>query len=282
MSSFFVLDFAGNLRVRKTNKAQTNRAHITGVRYYPGLWSCLRAHQQEWCQLCPIIHPLFITLPHNFHRLHSSPPPPAEYVAPPGFGRDWKIIWPLQTPDRRNGADTTRTTYPAAANLSASRRASRDASIISPRRLQLRTPPLPTLAIIFQASIVSGNWQCILLFIIIIYFLFLCPQCKRRWAETAGVSSLPTPLQEDPPIPLMLSPSPPSLRLQQPQPPPPIRPVDLSAAVLHHFWSYLTCSTDGSLSPTSDDWSIQIVFMWSSRRGDFNIPLIITHCWSNV
>ena len=26
-----------------------------GVQYFPGFWSCLRAHQQEWCQLCLIV-----------------------------------------------------------------------------------------------------------------------------------------------------------------------------------------------------------------------------------
>ena len=79
----FFSDFAGKLCAQKPNKAQTKRAHITSVQHFPGFWYCLYAHQQEWCQLFPIIHPLFITLPHNFHRLPSSPPPPAEYVAPP-------------------------------------------------------------------------------------------------------------------------------------------------------------------------------------------------------
>ena len=32
----------------------------------------------------------------------------------------------------------------------------------------------------------------------------------------------------------------------------------------------------------NDDWSIPIVFVWSSRRDDCNIHLIITHCCSNV
>ena len=51
--------------------------------------------------------------------------------------------------------------------------------------------------------------------------------------------------QEAPPIPLPSSLSPPlllpspSLRLRQPQPPPPIRPVNLSAAVLRRLCPYL-------------------------------------------
>ena len=32
----------------------------------------------------------------------------------------------------------------------------------------------------------------------------------------------------------------------------------------------------------NDDWSIPIVFIWSSRHDDFNIHLITTHCCSNV
>ena len=62
-------DFAGNLRAQKPNKAQTKRTNITGVQYFPGLWYCLRTHQREWCQLCFIIYPLFMTRTHNLRQL---------------------------------------------------------------------------------------------------------------------------------------------------------------------------------------------------------------------
>ena len=57
----FFSDFTGNSCVQKPNKSQTKQVHITGLQYFPGLWSLLHVHQQEWCKLCPIIYPLFIT-----------------------------------------------------------------------------------------------------------------------------------------------------------------------------------------------------------------------------
>ena len=46
-----------------------------------------RTYQQKWCQLCFIIYPLFILLPHNLRQLPFSPPPlplpppPSEHAA---------------------------------------------------------------------------------------------------------------------------------------------------------------------------------------------------------
>ena len=62
-------DFAGKLHAQKLNKAQIKRVDITGMQYFYGIWYCLRAHQQEWCQLFLIVYPLFITLPHNLRQL---------------------------------------------------------------------------------------------------------------------------------------------------------------------------------------------------------------------
>ena len=76
----FFPDFVGNSRVRKPKKAQTNKEHIMGVQYFPGIWSCLSVHKQEWCQLHPIVYPLLITLYHNLLQLPLSPPPPPEYA----------------------------------------------------------------------------------------------------------------------------------------------------------------------------------------------------------
>ena len=70
------MDFAGNSRAQRLNKAKTKRVNITGVQYFTGLWYCLRAHQQGWCQLCLIIYPIFVTLPKNLHQLPFSSPPP--------------------------------------------------------------------------------------------------------------------------------------------------------------------------------------------------------------
>ena len=89
------LYFAGNLRTQNPNKSQIKRANIMGLQYFCGIWSCLGAHQKEWCQLHPIIYPLCITTPHNLHQLtlfsfssvtnivrlnsQSTPLPPTEY-----------------------------------------------------------------------------------------------------------------------------------------------------------------------------------------------------------
>ena len=62
-------DFIRNLRAQKSNKAQTKQANITGVQYFPVLWSFYRAHQQEWCQICLIIYILLVLLPHYLHQL---------------------------------------------------------------------------------------------------------------------------------------------------------------------------------------------------------------------
>ena len=61
---------AGNSHARKLNKAQKNRANITGIHYFRGLWSYLRAHQQEWCQLRLIVYLLFLLPPQKLHQLH--------------------------------------------------------------------------------------------------------------------------------------------------------------------------------------------------------------------
>ena len=77
----FFSDFTGKLRAQKPNKAQTKR----GIQYFRGLWSFLRAHQQEWCQLRLIVFILyslhFLTICANFpfflrhHNQQSAPPP---------------------------------------------------------------------------------------------------------------------------------------------------------------------------------------------------------------
>ena len=76
--------FLGNLRAGKLIKAQTKGANITRIQYFRGIWSFLRAHQQERCQLCLFVYPISITLPHNFLRIPFSPSPlsPTEYNAP--------------------------------------------------------------------------------------------------------------------------------------------------------------------------------------------------------
>ena len=55
----FFSDFAGNFCAQKSNKAQTKQANITGVHYFPVIWSWLRAHQQGWCQLFLIFSLLY-------------------------------------------------------------------------------------------------------------------------------------------------------------------------------------------------------------------------------
>ena len=130
-------DFAGNLRAQKPNKAQRKRENITGVQYFPGFWSCLRAHEQEWCQLHLIVYSLFILLPHYLRQLPFSPPPPPEYattdrvrlpLGPGGHAKAYDRV----APQPLNKADTTMTMYPAAADPSANHRASGDASVIAP------------------------------------------------------------------------------------------------------------------------------------------------------
>ena len=65
-----ILNFAGNSRAQKPNKAQKKQANITGVQYFCDIWCCLHAHEQEWCQLRLIcVYPLFLLLPHNFKYL---------------------------------------------------------------------------------------------------------------------------------------------------------------------------------------------------------------------
>ena len=123
-----------------------------------------------------------------------------------------------------------------------------------------KDPPPPDFGNHFSYIDSEWNQEFILLFIIIIYFLFICPWRKLKRGETTAVSSTPTPFQEVPPIPLPSSSSPPlllsslTLRLRQPRPPPLIRPVDLYTAVLCHFYIYLACGTDSSPSPSSLDW----------------------------
>ena len=101
-----------------------------GVKYFRGIWSCLRAHQQEWCQLCPIIYPLYalhlLTICTN--SPFSPPPPlPTECAAtnrvrtPLGLGGHAKSYDPI-SPQTPNEADTTMTTYPATDDLSINHR----------------------------------------------------------------------------------------------------------------------------------------------------------------
>ena len=71
----FFSDFAGNARAQKPNKSQTNRASITDIQYFHGIWSFLQAHQVEWCQIFPIIYSLFVAIPHNFTNFPFTPLP---------------------------------------------------------------------------------------------------------------------------------------------------------------------------------------------------------------
>ena len=104
-------------------------------------------------------YPLFVLLPHSLRQLPFSPPPLSEYPAtdrvrlPLGLG-GYAKSYDHVAPWLPSEGDTMIMMYPAAADLSTNHRASRDASIISPRRL-LQRPPL-TLEIIFQASTMSG------------------------------------------------------------------------------------------------------------------------------
>ena len=86
----FFTDFAETLCAWKTNKAKKKWENITGVQYFRGILSYLHVHQQEWCQLCPIIYTLyslhFLTICTNFPF---SPPPPPEYAAPPRSLVSW-------------------------------------------------------------------------------------------------------------------------------------------------------------------------------------------------
>ena len=139
--------FSGNSCVQKLNKAQTKRVNITDVQCFRGIWYYLRVHQEEWCQLCLIMYPLFITLAHNLHQLPFSPPPPPmpprecantnrvclhqrQNMLSPWFGWSCKTIWPHRPEKPPNKADKKMTTYPAAAELSANHRASGDTSVL--------------------------------------------------------------------------------------------------------------------------------------------------------
>ena len=80
--------FAGNLCARKLKKAQKKRVNIMSVQYFCGICYLLHRYQQEWCQLFPIINPLFITLTHNIRQLIFLPlPPPSIKCATTNRGR---------------------------------------------------------------------------------------------------------------------------------------------------------------------------------------------------
>ena len=70
--------------VRNKTKQSTEKVseHNRSTVFLSDLVLC--GHQQEWCQLCLIIYPLFITLTHNLRQLPFSPPPPplTDYAAP--------------------------------------------------------------------------------------------------------------------------------------------------------------------------------------------------------
>ena len=113
-----VLDFSGNSHAQKPNKAHKNQEKITDVPYFPGIWSCLRTHQHEWCQICLILYPLFIKIPQNLLQTPFSPPssPPTEYdtFVP------WTGLWfctAMSTPTY-NDANLTIITPPTNSNLS--------------------------------------------------------------------------------------------------------------------------------------------------------------------
>ena len=91
--------------------------------------------KQEWCQLRPIIYPLyslhFLTIFTKFPFLPSLPPP-TQYVSttnrvrrPLGSG-----VYDCVAPRLPNKANTTMMAYPAAVNLSDNHCAARDASVI--------------------------------------------------------------------------------------------------------------------------------------------------------
>ena len=66
---------------RRSNKAQTNQAKITGVKYF-----C--AYQQVVSTSSFILYPIFILLPHYLQQLTfwPRPSPPREYAPPPDLG----------------------------------------------------------------------------------------------------------------------------------------------------------------------------------------------------
>ena len=79
----FFSDFAGNVHARKPKKSHTKLANIMGIHYFSGFWNCLRAHEEEWCQLSLIMFIIYsfysLLICANFyfclHLLHSTPPP---------------------------------------------------------------------------------------------------------------------------------------------------------------------------------------------------------------
>ena len=94
--------------------------------------------------------PLFASASNRVRHYRQSTPPP-----PPGLDGHAKS-YDCIAPQLPNEVDMTRITQLTSANLSTNHCAFRDAYIILHLRLQQRTPPPLTLAIIFQASIVSG------------------------------------------------------------------------------------------------------------------------------
>ena len=54
-----------------------------GVHYFHGVFSCLHAHQHEWCQLLFIFYPLLIKISHYLHQIPFLPLPPPEYDTSP-------------------------------------------------------------------------------------------------------------------------------------------------------------------------------------------------------
>ena len=67
-------DFLGKLRTLLPNKAQ-KRVNITGVQYFPGLWSWLWSYQQECCQLHLLFTLSLFKFLTNCTNFPFSPPP---------------------------------------------------------------------------------------------------------------------------------------------------------------------------------------------------------------
>ena len=124
MSQFFPA-FSRKLAPTKTEKI-TDKAikHNRGAVFLQAL--VLLGNQQEWCQLCLIVHSLFITLPQNLRQLPFSPPPPS-VCSPLGVGRHARYYNNL-SPELLTG--TPHNNAPAASDLSVYHNALRYAYVI--------------------------------------------------------------------------------------------------------------------------------------------------------
>ena len=71
----------------ETQQSTDKASEHNGVQYFPRVWSCLRAHEQEWCQLRLIVFILslfyFLRCPLSTGIFPVAHPPPSDlYLAP--------------------------------------------------------------------------------------------------------------------------------------------------------------------------------------------------------